>query len=226
MSNVNTIYFNEDLSVLSQTSQPIRAYAQQANTIEIYAPVSGFNTAFIIYQGLKSGTVNELLDNTEQLLMTDKGTKTVDGIVYQKWQHTVPGAVLNDGSLMKCTGLRIQVALWYTDGDFLGVEYTADADTLAASYPAATDGQIVRVISTNSDWIYDGTGEVWEDYEDYKNVGIVRTPLEAADFTLERSIYTTAPTSAPTNTEYIINELNSMLKKDGTRSMTGDLDMN
>src|SRR6056297_2037999 len=224
MANVNTIIFNEDLTVKSQTSQPIRAYAQQGNTIEIYAPVSGFSTAFIIYQGLKDSVVNPKLRATQQLYMEDKGTENINGVPHQKWQHTVPGQVLNDGSLMQCTGLRIQVALWYTSGDFLGVEYTADADTLAVSYPSATDGQIVRVISTNSDWVYDETEEVWEDFEDFKNVGIVKEPTSSVDFTLERSIYTTEPTSALTNTEYIISELNKKLAKAGD-TMTGDLDM-
>src|SRR6056297_596015 len=226
MPNVNTIIYEEDLSILSQTSQPIRAYAEQANTIEAYAPVSEFNTAFIIYQGLKGSVVNPRLRATERLYMTDVGEVTLNGVPYHKWQHTVPGAVLNDASLMKCTGLRIQIELWYTDGDFIGVEKynveTGIADLLAADYPTATEGQIVRVIDTDTDWIL--TDGVLTDFEDKKSDGIVREPTASSDFTLERSIYTTAPTTSPTNDELIINELNKKLAKAGD-TMTGDLDM-
>src|SRR6056297_1030872 len=229
MPNVNTIIYEEDLSILSQTSQPIRAYAEQANTIEAYAPVSEFNTAFIIYQGLKGSVVNPRLRATERLYMTDVGEVTLNGVPYHKWQHTVPGAVLNDASLMKCTGLRIQIELWYTDGDFIGVEKynveTGIADLLAADYPEAEEGQIVRVIDTDTDWILDDG--VWTDFEDKKSVGIVREPTASSDFTLERSIYTTAPTTSPTNDELIINELNKKLAKAGdTMSDTLNMDNN
>ena len=33
--NLNKITYNEDLTILTQTAQPIRAYAQQANTIGV-----------------------------------------------------------------------------------------------------------------------------------------------------------------------------------------------
>ncbi len=227
MININTIIYNEDLSVASKTEQPIRAFAEQANTIEIKVPVSSYNTAFIIYQGLVSGVVNPRLRATERLFMTPMSD---DGI-YSRWHSTVPGSILNDMSLMKCTGVRVLVEFWHIDGDCLGIEkyntevtFTIQA-ALEADYPDATDGQWVRVIDTDSDWYYDLDTTSWIDYEDKHLVGIVKAPTAASDFGLEKGIYTDEPSHEPTNTELILEELAKMFRYDGSRSMTGDLDM-
>ena len=86
MPNLNTIIYNEDLSVLTRTEQPIRAFANQANTFLIYAPMGDWNTAFVIYQGLKNGIVNPLLAPTERLTME---AKTSDLTGYNLWQSTI-----------------------------------------------------------------------------------------------------------------------------------------
>lgn len=223
--NLNKITYTETLAIDTQTTQPIRAYAEQANTIEVLAPVSGFNTAYAVVQGLKGNVVNPKLRTTERLYMSplsDEGE-------YKRWNFVLPGAVLNDMSLMNSTGVRVKVEFWYIQGDFLGVEKynteTGIADLLATDYPSATDDQFVRVIDTESDWYYDGDLETWVDYEAYKQVGINNKPTEVADFTLEKGVYTGAPSHAPTNTEYIIEELKKMLRVDGSRAMSGDLNM-
>lgn len=228
MLNLNVITYNEDLTISSQTEQSIRAFADQANTIKIKVPVSGYNTAFIIYQGLANGVVNPRLRATERLLMTP----LADDGVYSVWQSTIPGSILNDMSLMNCTGVRVLIEFWFLDNtNALGVEkynteVTAEIQAaLATDYPDATDGQWVRVIDTDTDWYYDLATDTWIDYEDQYQVGIVKAPTSSADFALEKGIYTGAPSHSPTNTELILEELKKMLRHDGSRPMTDDLDM-
>jgi hypothetical protein len=189
----------------------------------VLAPVSGFNTAFAVLQGLKNGVVNPALRTTERLFMSplsDEGE-------YRRWNFVIPGSVLNDNTLANSTGLRFKVEFWYISGDFIGVEKynteTGIADLLAADYPDATDGQYVRVIDTDTDWVL--TDGVWEDFESKKAVGINKEVTQVADFQLEKGVFTGEPTHAPTNTELILEELSKMLRKDGSRPMTGDLDM-
>ncbi|MFA7097399.1 MAG: hypothetical protein WC383_13085, partial [Gammaproteobacteria bacterium] len=222
--NLNKITYNEDLTILTQTAQPIRAYAQQANTIEVLAPVSGFNTAYIVLQGLASGVVNPRLRATQRLFMSplsDEGN-------YKRWNMVIPGAILNDMSLMNSTGVRMRVEFWYISGDCLGVEkYNTEvgiADLLAADYPDATDGKFVRVIDTNTDWYYDLATTTWIDYESQYQVGVSVQPTSSADFALEKGIYTEAPSYAPTNTELILQQLAAKLGLIGG-TMTGPINM-
>ena len=148
MTNLNTIIYNEDLTINTKTEQPIRAYAEQANTVKIFAPMSDFNTAFIIYQGLKDSVINPKLRATERLFMSPLD----DSGVYNVWSNVIPGATLNDMTLMSCTGIRVAVEFWYIEGDCIGIEYyqveTGYAALLAASYPLAVSGNYVRVIDT------------------------------------------------------------------------------
>jgi hypothetical protein len=221
--NLNKITYTETLALESQTTQPIRAYAEQANTIEVLAPVSGFNTAFAVLQGLKNGVVNPALRTTERLFMSPLS----DEDEYRRWNFVIPGSVLNDNTLANSTGLRFKVEFWYISGDFIGVEKynteTGIADLLATDYPDATNGQYVRVIDTDTDWVL--TDGVWEDFESKKTVGINKEVTQVADFQLEKGVFTGEPTHAPTNTELILEELSKMLRKDGSRPMTDDLDM-
>ena len=151
--NLNKIIYNEDLTILSQTEQPIRAYASQANTIEIWAPVSGFNTAYIVIQGLASGVLNPRLRATQRLFMTPLAASGD----YSRWNMVIPGSILNDMSLMNSTGIRVTAEFWYISGDCLGVEkYNTEVTAtiqgyLETDYPTATDGQFVRVVDTNTD---------------------------------------------------------------------------
>lgn len=224
--NLNRIVFNEDLTVKTKTEQPIRAYAQQANTIEVLAPVSGFNTAYIVLQGLANSVVNPRLRATQRLFMSPL---TAEGD-YSRWNMIIPGPILNDMSLMNSTGVRVRVEFWYISGDCLGVEkYNTEVTLtikgyLAADYPDATDGQFVRVIDTNTDWYYDADTLTWVDYESQYQVGVSVQPTSSVDFLLEKGIYTDAPSHAPTNTELILQELAAKLGLIGG-TMSGDIDM-
>ena len=106
--NLNKITYNEDLTVNEQTTQPIRAFAEQANVIEVLAPRSDFNAAFIVLQGLKGTALNPRLRKTQRLYMTPLSAEGV----YNRWNFVVPGAILNDMSLMNSTGVRVQVQFW------------------------------------------------------------------------------------------------------------------
>ena len=224
--NLNKITYNEDLTILNKTEQPIRAYAQQANTIEVLAPVSGFNVAYMVIQGLANGVVNPRLRATQRLFMSPLSASGN----YSRWSMVIPGPILNDMSLMNSTGVRMRVEFWYISGDCLGVEkYNTEVTLtikgyLAADYPDATDGQFVRVIDTNTDWYYDADTLTWVDYEDQYQVGVSVEPTSAADFTLEKGIYADAPSHAPTNTELILQELAAKLGLIGG-TMSGDIDM-
>jgi len=227
MTNLNTIKYNEDLTVDTSTTQAIRAFAEQANTVQIYAPVSDINTAFIIYQGLKDSVVNPKLRSTQRLSMTEL-TSDLSG--YSKWQQVIPGTVLNAMSLMNCTGVRCLVEFWYISGACIGVikvdsEVTATIQTaLETAYPDATDGQYVRVIDTDTDWYYDLDTTAWVDYEDKYLVGITKAPTSSVDFGLEAGIYTGAPTNEPTNTELILQQLALKFAKAGG-TITGNVDL-
>jgi hypothetical protein len=193
----------------------------------VLAPVSGFNTAYAVVQGLKGSVVNPKLRATERLYMSPLSAEGE----YSRWNFVLPGAVLNDMSLMNSTGVRVKVEFWYIEGDFLGVEkYNTEVSAeiiaaLAADYPSATDDQFVRVIDTDTDWYYDADLVTWVDYEAKKQVGVSKQVTEVADFALEQGIFTEDPSHAPSNTELILEELSKMLRKDGTRKMTDDLDM-
>ena len=67
--NINTIKYSETLALQSQTTQPIRAFAEQANTIEIDTEVSNVNIAFAVLQGLKGGEPNPRMLPTQRLYM-------------------------------------------------------------------------------------------------------------------------------------------------------------
>nr|MDA3806743.1 hypothetical protein [Thiomicrorhabdus sp.] len=225
--NLNKVKYTQTLALdTPQDYQPIRAYAEQANTIEVLAPVSGFNTAYAVLQGLRGNDPNPALQTTERLFMSPLS----DSGDYKRWNFVIPGPVLNDNTLANSTGLRFKVEFWYTDGDFLGVEkYNTEVSAtikafLAVEYPAATDGQLVRVIDTDTDWYYDLDTTTWVDYLDKKLVGITKEVTQVVDFTLEQGVYTGEPSHAVSNTELIISELNKKLAKAGD-TMTGDLDM-
>jgi len=210
--NINTIYYNEDLTIKSQTTQPIRAFAEQANTIEIYAPVSTHNAAYFILQGLKNGVTNPRLLPTERLVMGYIDQVTVGGVVYSHWSARIPGAVLNDMSLMKCTGLRFLTEFWYLGDEVLGVrQYNTEVvlDIVAfleADFPSALDGDYVRVLDTDTDWVFDDVNG-WEDYLSQHIAYVTKDPTSTADFGLEAGISTGDPSHTPSSTELIIQEI-------------------
>ena len=209
--NINTIYYNEDLTIKSQTTQPIRAFAEQANTIEVYAPVSAHNAGYFVVQGLKAGVPNPRLIPTERLLMYDVGDETVGGVLYHHYNAVIPGAALNDMSLMASTGIRFLAEFWYLGDTSLGVRFydtevpETIAGYLATDFPAAVSGDSVRVIDTDTDWDFDGAD--WTDFDSQHLVAVTKAPTDVADFTLQRGISTTDPTHAPTNTELILQEI-------------------
>ncbi|MFA7100111.1 MAG: hypothetical protein WC143_08570, partial [Eubacteriales bacterium] len=212
--NINSIIYKEDLTILSQTTQPIRAYAEQDNTIEIYAPVSNHNVGYFALQGLKSGIPNPKLGVVELLSMYPLADETIDDVLYSHWNAVIPGTVLNDMTLMKCTGLRFGVDFWFLGDEVLGVrKYNTEVEIeivafLEADFPDAIDGDYVRIIDTNTDWVFDGTD--WADYETQHTVAISKRPTSVCDFAIEQGIPTTDPTHAPTNTELILQELTNL----------------
>lgn len=231
MKNLNTILLNADLSIDTSTTdasgqkytteQPIQAFSQYHNVIRLYVP---FSDDYVVYGVFQANNDAENVGDPAQFIMFNRveETETISGQVYNVYEQTVPSAVLSN---TRATRLEFVASLWskepYVDPQtseeyiFRGLIYVDAGEDVAtqisAEFDAPSTNDYVRVIENGeeSDWYYNGSA--WVDNDGVFDVHINEFRTEQTEYAIRKGKTTNLPTHAPTNTQYIIDSLNSKL---------------
>jgi len=219
MQNINTIVFNSDLTVKSQTESPIQAFSSYQNIVRVAIP---YGTDYIPF-GIFHATNDEqnAADPAQFIVMIDSGTTTVDGETYKVYEQTVPSMVV---ASKRATRVEFVLSLWSKVTNFIGVQRydeteqgyndtTYIAAELLNDFPNADEDDYVRVFNTETDWEFDGTA--WVDTDDVFESVLEDYRSDVIVFALRKGNFTGQPTHTPSNTEAIIDAINLKVSKTG-----------
>ena len=239
MKNLNTILLASDLSVDKTTAdgtgqkytteQPIQAFSQHHNVIRLYVP---YSNDYVVYGIFQANNDEQTVGDPAQFILFDKidGTETIDSQVYHVYEQTIPSAII---SSPRASRIEFVASLWskepYIDPitsttyRFLGLQYVNvdenPATEIAEQFDNPSANDYVRVIfnGVESDWYWNGSA--WIDSETIFNVLINEYRTELLTYALRKGKTTGLPTHNPTNTEFIIDSLNSKLATSSAISM-------
>ena len=226
MKNLNTIIFNSDLTVSSQTEKPIQAFSSFQNLIRVIVP---FGTEYIPFGIFHATNVtNDVAVPSQFILMLPAGTVDVGGENYFVYEQKIPEAIV---ASLRATKIEFVLSLYAKTSDLIGVQRydetaagynttTFIAARLLQDFPNAEEDEYVRVFNTESDWQFNGTA--WVDTDDTFEAFLEDSRSEIVEFALYRGKSTGKPTHKPTNTEAIIDAINLKVSKSGD-VMTGIL---
>jgi len=228
MKNLNTIIFNENGSIKSQTNNPIFAYAESQNVLKVYVPLSGYTVLgkFGKY-AIVGGEKKVLLP--ERLYMKPKGQETIDGIPYNVYEQLIPSIVLSQAFVGQDLKVGFQLEAYkIEDEKYLGIkQYNTEATNeivteLNNDFAQAEEDEFVRVVDTDTDWVFDGT--TWNDTEEKLALGLERLQFAVIDYVVQGSFETDVPSHKPENTEFILSELNQKADLNAFLSALDDID--
>jgi len=226
MKNLNTIIFNSDLTVSSQTEKPIQAFSSFQNLIRVIVPFGTEYIPFGIFHA--TNTANDVSVPSQFILMLPAGTVDVGGENYFVYEQKIPEAIV---ASLRATKIEFVLSLFAKTSDLIGVqrydETTAGYNTttfiaarLLQEFPDAVEDEYVRVFNTETDWVFNGTS--WVNTNDTFEAFLEDSRSEVVEFALFKGKSTGKPTHKPNNTEAIIDAINLKVSKSGD-VMTGIL---
>jgi hypothetical protein len=226
MKNLNTIIFNPDLTVSSQTEKPIQAFSSYQNIIRVVVPFGTEYVPFGIFHA--TNATDDVAVPSQFILMLPAGTVDVGGENYFVYEQKVPEAIV---ASLRATKIEFVLSLWAKADDFIGVQRydetaagynttTYIAAQLLLDFPDADTGEYVRVFNTETDWQFNGTA--WVNTGDVFETVLEDSRSEIVEFALYRGKATGKPTHKPNNTEALIDAINLKVSKTGD-TMTGQL---
>lgn len=223
LKNINKIRYDETGTIIDTELQPLYGHSEARNAVIVETPLGGD----LSYFGLFGKHVDGSVFNAEKLMMKAIGDVTVDGTKYWRFYQIVPGSVL--ATVMKqdtSVGFQLEAYDLEDDDKFQGVIFAGSEDTQAikdeinAEVSDPEEDDYVRVIDTGSDWVYEDNE--WKYTGKIQARGIYQARHDVVSMSVKESYDSPAPTVKPDNTEIIINEMKTFLKKDGSRQLTGN----
>ena len=206
MRRLTRIVFDESLSIQEQSTDKVRHYAGDVNVFEFLAPLS---VNFSVYGMAKAIDRHQRTKDKARQRTKYIGEETYNGETYNVW-HFVPSSFVYSTPTARTLEINA-VFEAYSDERMLGSEYFGEEENINTAlkdkYPDAEADDIVRVMSEDSDWEFDGTD--WNELEEYASIYVERNTSYIATFNFERSRDAGVPDHEITPIEEIYSELDS-----------------